>query len=187
MAAKLTGSGFWSEVKAVLGTSKSNPPTTVGDAQGDGAIAEVFLRKYHDLYNSVPFEADELKRISDTIDERILQQDAATIDHLTGADVEKAVKRLKKHKSDGLSECMSDHFLYGTQFLFTHMASLFVKILYHGHVPKQMKLSTLIPIPKNKRKSLNDPNNYRAIALSSILILKILDHSTKACKSTLHQ
>ena len=34
--------------------------------------------------------------------------------------------------------------------------------------------SCLIPIPKNKRKSLNNSNNYRGIALSNI-IGKVLD------------
>ena len=36
------------------------------------------------------------------------------------------------------------------------------------------KIGTLVPIPKNKRKSQNDSNNYRAIALSSVLG-KLLD------------
>ena len=44
----------------------------------------------------------------------------------------------------------------------------------HGAVPEEMRLSTVSPIPKNKRKSLNDSENYRAIALSSI-IGKLLD------------
>jgi hypothetical protein len=35
--------------------------------------------------------------------------------------------------------------------------------------PKKFALSTIIPIPKNKRKSLNDFDNYRGIALSSVL------------------
>ncbi len=48
-------------------------------------------------------------------------------------------------------------------------------MISHGFAPVDFRLSTLIPIPKNKKKSLNDSNNYRAIALSSILG-KLLDH-----------
>ena len=44
----------------------------------------------------------------------------------------------------------------------------------HGHAPDSFLLSTITSIPKNKRKSLNDSNNYRGIALSSILG-KVLD------------
>ena len=42
-------------------------------------------------------------------------------------------------------------------------------MLYHGFVPNGMMSGTIIPIPKNKLKSLNDSNNYRGIALNSIL------------------
>ena len=47
-------------------------------------------------------------------------------------------------------------------------------MLSHGYVPKDLLLSTLVPIPKNRRKSLNNSDNYRAIALGSILG-KLLD------------
>ena len=48
-------------------------------------------------------------------------------------------------------------------------------MLSHGCVPNDFLLSTLVPIPKNKRKSINKSENYRAIALSSILG-KLLDN-----------
>ena len=47
-------------------------------------------------------------------------------------------------------------------------------MLNHNYVPSAMLTSTVIPIPKNRRKSLTDSENYRAIALSSILG-KVLD------------
>ncbi len=47
-------------------------------------------------------------------------------------------------------------------------------MLVNGYIPTNLRISTLIPIPKNRRKSMNDSSNYRAIALSSVLG-KILD------------
>ena len=47
-------------------------------------------------------------------------------------------------------------------------------ILTHNYVPFSMLTSTIIPIPQKRRKSLTDSDNYRAIALSSILG-KLLD------------
>ena len=47
-------------------------------------------------------------------------------------------------------------------------------MISHGCVPNDLLLSTIIPIPKNKRKSLSKSDNYRAIALSSIMG-KLLD------------
>ncbi len=49
-------------------------------------------------------------------------------------------------------------------------------MLKHNNVPAGMMLSTLIPIPKNLKKSPTYSNNYRSIALSSI-IGKVLDIS----------
>ena len=47
-------------------------------------------------------------------------------------------------------------------------------MLTHGCAPSGLLNAILHPIPKNKRKSLNDSENYRAIALSSV-IGKLLD------------
>ncbi len=51
---------------------------------------------------------------------------------------------------------------------------IFKAMLMHGISPESMFLGTMVPIPKNKRQSLFNYDNYRAIALSSI-IGKILD------------
>ena len=48
-------------------------------------------------------------------------------------------------------------------------------MITHSFAPVDFRLSTLIPIAKNRSKSLNDSNNYRAIPLSRILG-KLLDH-----------
>ena len=52
---------------------------------------------------------------------------------------------------------------------------MFNSMLNHGFAPNGMMSGILIPIPKNKLKSLNDLNNYRSITLSSI-IEKLFDN-----------
>ena len=47
-------------------------------------------------------------------------------------------------------------------------------MLSHEFSPNSMILGTMIPIPKDRKKSLCDSGNYRAIALSSVFS-KILD------------
>ena len=42
-------------------------------------------------------------------------------------------------------------------------------MLRHGFSPSQFRFSKLIPIVKEKRESLHDSNNYRVLALSSIM------------------
>jgi len=50
-------------------------------------------------------------------------------------------------------------------------------MILHGVSSNNMLLSTLVPISKNRKKSLNDTNNYRAIALGSI-VCKVIDNIT---------
>ena len=42
-------------------------------------------------------------------------------------------------------------------------------MLSHGTAPAGLLLSTLVPLIKNKRGNKCDSNNYRAIAISSII------------------
>ena len=46
---------------------------------------------------------------------------------------------------------------------------LFSMMLTHGVAPQGLLLSTLVPIPKNKRGNTCDSNNNRQIAISSLL------------------
>ena len=50
-----------------------------------------------------------------------------------------------------------------------YISVLFSAMLIHGVAPGGLLLSTLVPIPKNKRGNKTDSNNYRAIAISSLL------------------
>ena len=68
----------------------------------------------------------------------------------------------------------TDHIINGTAKLNTMMSLLFTSMIHHSFTPMDMLLGTIIPIPKDTRKSANDSNNYRSIALSSAFG-KVLD------------
>ena len=85
----------------------------------------------------------------------------------TVQDVINFVAHLKVGKSDGSDILFSDHFINGTKHLHVFLSLLFTLFLVYGFSPDSMILGTMIPIPKDKKKSLCNSNNYRAIALSS--------------------
>jgi hypothetical protein len=72
---------------------------------------------------------------------------------------------LKPGKSDG--QLSTDHIINAPRDLITHLSLLFTAMLRHGIAPATFTDSTVIPIPKNCRKSLNSSENYRGIALNS--------------------
>ena len=64
--------------------------------------------------------------------------------------------------------------MHGGHNLHVHLCQLFNSMLIHCMSPSRLQSSTLVPIPKDKRKSLSLSDNYRTIALSSP-ICKVLD------------
>ena len=49
------------------------------------------------------------------------------------------------------------------------LSCLFTSMLSHGYLPKQMLVSVVVPVVKNKNSSLSSKNNYRPVALSSVM------------------
>jgi hypothetical protein len=164
---------FWKEVSKVKGTSKGLP-NNVDDKMGKRDIAQLFMQKYEKLYNSShTYSFDKMSKIIERLNidiEYKCHANACYHSHtVIPGEIKKAVKRLKHGKHDGDNGHYSDHLINGTSRLYTYMSLLFTSMLVHGFSPEGFHISTVIPIPKNKRKSLNDSDNYRAIALGSIM------------------
>lgn len=168
---------FWAEVKKIKKCKTSNA-TTVDGVTGPVNISNLFCEKYKSLYNSVSYDEDDMCNMLDDLSHGIKHKckyGNCYNDHLiTVNDVQNGLNRLKKKKGDGQTDYMSDHLLNASPKYFILISMLFSAMLKHGFTPDGMLLSTIIPIPKNKNKSLNTSENYRAIALSSILG-KLLD------------
>ena len=165
---------FWSEVMRMKGRG-SDVPSNVGGAVGDAEGAELFRNKYSTLYNSVRSDAESMRSAKDEVDSRIGAHGHSCTSHVTTPnDVADAVRKLKRNKRDGSRGLCTDHLKNAPHSLFVHLSHLFNVFLNHGLVPEEFELSTLVPIPKSKMKSKNDIENYRSIALSSV-INKVLD------------
>ena len=84
-------------------------------------------------------------------------------------DVKLAVRKLKSSKSDGSSGIMSDCYVHGIDLLYHYIELLFNCMLVHGVVPEDFRVSILVPILKGPRVDARNSDNYRAVALSSVL------------------
>ena len=124
-------------------------------------ITELFSEKYKHLYNSVPYNIDDMHAIESTLFER-LQNCENVISH---SDVINAVSHLKMVNQMGLRVYFRFYVIFSI---------LYTLFLSHGFSPDSMIMGTMIPIAKNRKQSLCNSSNYRAIALSSI-VGKILD------------
>ena len=165
---------LWDEIKKVrnINPTYSN---CVDAAIGTDNIISLFANKYNALYNYVCFEYNEMsnmrKDTRDDIDKYYIKQEDDEIfahtHNISIDDVRLAIK--KKCISDCIDGIFSDTFINGTELLFSYISMLFRMMLTHGVAPQDVLLSTLVPIPKNKRGNKCDFTNYRQIAISSLL------------------
>lgn len=175
---------FWTEVKKIRNKNVT-APTCVDNITGDDNIAHLFAMKYNELYSSVKYDDTDLTTMlgNNDTDVRVhcLQNnnidDTGLFTHthvITVEHVQFAINKLKSGKSDSIDELLSDNLKNGTHLLSMYISHLLNCMLVHGVAPDDFSLSTIVPIPKNKRINKCDSNNYRAIAISSLLG-KILD------------
>ena len=165
-------SSFWANVTKVKG-AKTNIPTTVDTSVGNKDICELFAEKYETLYNLVPYNDTEmgelLIQVDNSIKNKFRSAGDMVFDKITVDTITKGISALKKYKTDIDTGHSTNHLIHGDHMLNVLLSFLFNSMLNHGVVPNGMMSGTIIPIPKNKLKSLNDSNNYRGITLSSIL------------------
>jgi hypothetical protein len=169
---------LWNEVKRIDGRCNIIPKIVDGQ-QNDKDISNVFAEKYRKLYNCVGYDRDEMYHLYESLNESItskcMEGQCYDSHHISLNCVTDAIGKLKPNKSDGTYILLSDSLIHSCRSLHLHLSLLFTTMLRHGVAPRNMSLSTIIPIPKNSKKCLSDSANYRGIALGSLLG-KILDN-----------
>ena len=184
-------SNFWDAVKKVT-KSKTLLVNNVDNCSSEETISNLFADKYKSLYNSVSYNIEECNnlkvRISENIKEKCAKNKCSGCHKFTLTEVINAISSMKRNKIDYDGECNSNHFIYGSHRLKVCLMLMFNSMLLHGFCPSEFLKSVVIPIPKNKKKSLNNSENYRGIALGSItgkimdlMILKSSKNIFKTC------
>lgn len=169
---------LWSEVKKIRGKDRLCP-AVVDDAEGDEEVCSMFRDKYEALYSSVSYDREQMDDLIRDVNERVTMQccthNCYSTHEISVHDVKKAMSKLKRGKSDCNSLLSSDNFVNACEDLSIHLSFLLNILFRRSCAPSEMLMSVLVPIPKNRRKSLSSSNNFRSIAISSI-IGKILDN-----------
>ena len=81
---------------------------------------------------------------------------------------------MKDGKSDAIYDFSSDCLTHGPPELIPHLVNMFRTFCVHGCVPVFLLVCTLVPIVKDNLGDLASSDNYRAIAISALL-LKLFD------------
>jgi exonuclease III len=161
---------LWKEVKSVKGSNSTLSSCIDGVSSSEG-IALLFSEKYNQLYNSVSYDTLEMDVLKRKIEGMVTNQCTYSIGV---SDIESAIKQLKCGKSGGCENIYADHIVHGTHKLNVMLSLVYNAMIVHAFSPSVLLTGLLVPIPKDRKKSMCSSDNYRAIALNSILC-KVLD------------
>jgi hypothetical protein len=166
---------FWNEVKKFRGKSTCIPHNINGTT-GDKNIANEFANKFKTIFNSVGCSPQVLSNIQTSVSDILYNTSSSDVNNslMKPTEMMSIMKDMKSGKSDGNLGLYSDHILNGTDKLFHFISLLFNCMLVHGVSPDDMRLGTMVPIPKGKRLNLGITDNFRGICLQSLLC-KVLD------------
>ena len=159
---------------------KNNYPCSVDGMHGVNEIANLFADKFKTLYNCVGYDENQLAALKTSINDKIRDMystercSQSGTHNISPADVSMAIQKLQNNKADGNGELMSDHVIYASNKLHSHLSFLLTSMIWHGQSPDGMVIGTMVPMPKGKWTNSCLSDNYRAITLSSI-IGKLLD------------
>ena len=89
---------------------------------------------------------------------------------ITSNEVISTFKFAKKNKACGIDEIYYESIINCGEIIENLTAKLFTSMLKMSYTPDFMKKGSIITLHKGGNKSKRDPNNYRAITLSSVLL-----------------
>uniref|UniRef100_A0A8C6LZR9 Reverse transcriptase domain-containing protein n=1 Tax=Nothobranchius furzeri TaxID=105023 RepID=A0A8C6LZR9_NOTFU len=153
---------FWKEIR-VLNKNKTVLPRCVEGMSGPDCIAEHWKQHYDGLFNCICSEQIIVTVINST--ESI---------SVTACEVRQAVIELPESKSCGLDGIYTEHLKYANFRLLPLLAICFTSCLIHGILPDALMSIILVPVIKDKAGRAGSTDNYRSVALASI-VFKVME------------
>ena len=155
---------FWKEI-AKSNNCKTPLPDQIDEAKGSENILKLWRKHFHDIFNCLKSRKEHVSlKLNEKINEIIVKPYA----------VFEAIKELCLNKSCGIDGITAEHLKYATERL-PHLLSLaFSGFFIHGFLPDSMISVLIVPVIKDKAGAINSKDNYRPIALASI-VSKIIE------------
>ena len=88
---------------------------------------------------------------------------------VSNVEISQIIAKLKCGKSSGPDGLSAEYLKFAHNKVCTMLALCFSACIVHGYLPASMIETTIVPIIKNKCGDLSDSNNYRPIALATIM------------------
>ena len=150
---------FWSEINSI-NNSNMPLPSSIDDAHTPNDILHLWKGHFRDTYNCIS-KRNNINNLS-------LDSDYKNV-KVNNTEIFDAIKSLDSNKSCGLDGIYAEHLKYASKRLIYLLSLCFTGLLVHGILPDSLMSVILVPIVKNKCGNINSKDNYRPIALASIV------------------
>ena len=161
---KLNSNEFWKEISAI-NNSKTPLPVTVENANEPQAICKLWENHYQGIFNCLPKVG---------FDCNFPFSESHNSVKVTNSEMGDAINSLQDNKSCGLDGIYAEHIKYASGKLIPLLRMCFTGLFVHGFLPRSLMSVVLIPIIKNKCGNISSKDNYRPIALASV-VSKLLE------------
>ena len=161
IASKLLHRGdgeFWKEVTKL---NQRNLDTQLADTVNGCCGAENIVNMWKDHFTEL---LNSHTRVNMDID-----CSNSVLDSFSQYDVNKAVFSLKCGKAAGHDGLSAEHFKFAHRKLDILLSVLINCIICHNHLPQLLMKTIIIPIVKDKKGDLSSVDNYRPVAITTIV------------------
>lgn len=155
-----TSSNFWKEIKSINNTN-TPLPTVIDGNSGSDKILELWRSHFYDLFNYANREKYDKTNF---ILESTMNEVIVTVD-----EVSNAINKLDYNKTCGLDRIYAENLKYCSNRILPLLSICITGFFIHGFLPESMLSVVLVPNIKDKSGNIASKDNYRPIALASII------------------
>ena len=150
---------FWSEI-STINNNKMPLPSAIDDANCPSDILKLWKGHFHNTFNCIPKQGRNQSFC--------LNSEYNSV-KVTNSEIFEAIKSLDTNKSCGLDGIHAEHLKFASNRLIPLLSLCFTGMFIHGILPDSLMSVVLVPVIKNKCGNINSKDNYRPIALASIV------------------
>ena len=151
---------FWKEVSAT-NNCKTPLPDNIEEANGANEIVELWQNHFQAIFNCIKSKVEISKKLELNIPFAEIVVDVNM--------VIEAINELGLNKSAGMDGITAEHLKYASKELPYLLSMCITSCFSHGYLPESMLSVIIAPVIKDKAGNINAKDNYRPIALASII------------------
>ena len=151
---------MWKEINNA-NNSKVPLPSTIENVSGGRDIVKLWKNHYQNIFNCIK---------QNEFTEKKPEADCHFDDVKVSVDnIYEAVQKLDNNKSCGADGIYAEHLKYCSEKIYILLSMCLTGFFVHGYLPESLLTVILVPIIKNKAGNISSKDNYRPIALASII------------------